>query len=127
MLSRFDTPAPRNRAVSRTTSVAIASQRLTRAFCDRGTRRVRLETSIVAALAASSGGIDRRMADLARHVRRSVIELSFEDQSSSDAGSERHPNDIAPAAGRTAPELAERRTVCVVVERGIEVNALGDL
>src|SRR6202022_4420041 len=105
----------------------ISAQRLTRAFGDRRTGCVRLEASVVAALAASPGGIDRRMADLARHIGRSVIELSFEDQSSSDTGSQRHSDDVAPAFSGSAPELAERRAVRVVVQCGIEVNALGDL
>ena len=49
---------------------------LDRAQGDVGARRVGLEAAVVAALAAAALGVDRRVADLARHVRRAVVQLA---------------------------------------------------
>ena len=85
---------------------------------DVGTRGVGLEAAVVAALAAPAFGIDRGVADLARHVRGSVVQPAVEDDAASDAGADRNADGVPRAARRADPPLAEHRAVGVVVERG---------
>src|SRR5207247_193117 len=89
-------------------------------------RGVGLETAVVAALAAAALGVDRRVADLPRHVRRPVIQLSLQNESASDAGPDGDPDGVARAARGPDPPLAEHRAVGVVVERGGKAEPLMD-
>ena len=150
-------PAPRNLAVSLTTSRASSSpscaawytvcavifaqvaahqrrqpalgarlERLDRAQRDVGARGVGLEAAVVAALAAAALGVDGRVADLARHVRRAVVQLAVEDDPAADAGADRDADGVPRAARRADPPLAEHRAVGVVVERGGQAQPVVD-
>src|SRR3954467_3159633 len=105
----------------------VAPQRFASALGDRRPRRVGLEASIVAALAAPSGRVDRCVTDLARHVGRSVIQLALENQSAADAGAEGHADDVPTTDRGAAPELAERGAIRVVIEGRLELDATGYL
>ena len=136
MLSRFATPAPRKRDVSRTTSSAdvvaplrglvhrrrrypahvaahhlhhqavVAADGLTRPVGDRRAGRVRLEAAVVAALAPPAGDVDRRVPDLAGDVRRAVIQAAAEDDAAADAGADRHADHVAGAPRGAQPPFA---------------------
>ena len=80
-----------------------ARERLARALRDRRAGRVRLETAVVAALAATSRRVDGRVADLARDVRRAVKEATVENESAADAGTDRYADDVTA-------RLSPRRT-----------------
>ena len=74
--------------------------------------------TVVAAAALSAVHLDGGVADLARHVRRAVIEPAIHHDPAADAGSDGDPDGVPRAARRAAPRFAERGAVGVVVERG---------
>ena len=67
------------------------------------------------------------MTDLSRDVRRAVIKLSLENQSATDSGSQSHADHVSATDRGTAPELAERGAIRIVVERCFETNSARDL
>ena len=104
----------------------LAHQHFARARRDRRARRVRLETAVVAALAVATVEVDGRVADLAGDVRRAVKQLAVDDQTTADAGADRHADDVFPAARRALPPFADRRAVRVVVERDGKAQSFAD-
>jgi len=65
--------------------------------------------------------------DLPGDIRRAVKQATIENESAADAGANRYADHVSAALGSAAPPLAERRAVCVVVERGRQPHAFGDL
>ena len=92
--------------------------RLDRAPRDGRARRVGLEAAVVAALAAPAVDLDRGVADLARAVRRPVVEPAVDDDPAADAGPDGDPDHLPRAARRAHPPLAQHGAVGVVVDRG---------
>ena len=73
---------------------------LDRAQRDVGTRGVRLEAAVVAALAATALDIDRRVPDLAGDVRRAVVQLAVEDEPAADARADGDADGVAARRAR---------------------------
>ena len=105
----------------------ISAQRLACALGDGGPRCISLQAPIVAALAAATVGIDRRVTYFAGHVRGSVIKLPLENETAADSGAQCHADHVPAAARRSAPELSQRCAIGVVIESGFEVHAAGYL
>src|SRR5690606_13992814 len=79
-------------------------ERLTSTSCDGRSRRIRFQAAIVAALAASSVGINGGVSNLSGNVRSTVVQLSVQDEASADAGADRHTHYMsASTRGTTQP------------------------
>src|ERR1019366_6824195 len=106
--------------------VLSAGQRVAGAIGDGRTRRIRLETSIVAALAAATGRIDGGVTDLARGVARAVVELAVENQAAADPRTDRDADHVLRSPGGADPPFAERGAIRVVVERRAKPDIVRD-
>ena len=94
---------------------------------NRGPGGIRLEATIVAAAAATPVEVDGDVADLARAIRRAMMQSTIEHDAAADAGADGHADDMTPAARRPDPRLAQHGAIGVVVERRHQAEALGEL
>src|SRR5258706_476344 len=105
----------------------VAAECFPRTFRDGRPGGVRLEASVIPAFAAAPGGVDRGVADLSGDVRCAVVQLTLENQSPTDSGSQSHADHVSATDRGTAPELAECGAIGIVVERGFETHPARDL
>src|SRR5882757_1791334 len=79
-------------------------------------RRVRFKTSARPTVASRTLGFDRHVSEFTCHSTAAMDQLAADDDSAADSGAEREQYNVAPSACRTAPVLAERPRVGIILE-----------
>ncbi len=79
-------------------------------------RRIGLEASARAAVAPHPFGLDRHVAEFRRHPTATMDQLAIDDEAATDPGSEREQHHVFASARRTAPVLAERPRIRIVLD-----------
>src|SRR6185503_5655911 len=96
------------------------------ALGDRRPGSIRFDAAVVAAFAAASIRVDRDMTELAGGIARTAIDVTVDDDPTTDAGAQGQANDVIRPAGGPSPPLAVNRAVRVVVQRSRQVEAFAD-
>ena len=80
-------------------------------------RGIRLEASTRSAIAGHASRLDRHMPELGRHSVASMHQLAAHDKPTPHAGAQSQEYDIAMSARSAPPELSERPSVRIVLDR----------